>query len=365
MGAPSASSTAGERGLPDVSHGGDEDAFHRLVEPHRTELYAHCYRMLGALHDAEDALQDTLLRAWRGLPGFDDRRLPRPWLYRIATNACLDAIARRPRRMLPIDYGPPACPGDDQGEPQAELPWIEPYPDEQLGFEDGYASPEACYERREAVELAFIAALQHLSGRQRAVLILREVLGFSAKEVAQALDCTPASVNSALQRARAAVEDRLPEHSQQATLRLLGDKRVRDLVERFVDAFENGDVDAIFAMLAEHANFAMPPYAGWYRGRGAIADSWLMPRGPALQLRYVPVRANGQLAFGAYRLDPEDGSYLPIALDVITLDGPRITDITAFRTPGIFLRFGLPGELDPQASPAQMRATFAAALPDS
>jgi RNA polymerase sigma-70 factor (ECF subfamily) len=364
MGAPSARSAAGERGLPGVA-GGGEDAFGRLVGPHRSELYAHCYRMLGGLHDAEDALQDTLLRAWRGLPGFDDRRPPRPWLYRIATNACLDAIARRPGRMLPAGYGPPACQGDDQGEPQAELPWIEPCPDEQLGLQDGYASPEARYEQREAVELAFITALQHLSGRQRAVLILREVLGFSAKEVAQALDSSPASVNSALQRARKAIEDRIPGHSQQATLRLLGDKRVRDLAERFADAFETADVDAIVAMLAEHATFAMPPYASWYRGRDAIADSWLMPCGPALQLRYVPVRANGQLAFGAYRLDPEDGAYLPVALDVITLDGPRITDITAFRTPRIFPYFGLPEELHPQASPAQIRATFAAALLDS
>ena len=174
------------------------------------------------------------LRMWRGLPGFDDRRPSRPWLYRIATNACLDAIARRSSRMLPIDSGPPACPAAyDPGEPQAELPWIEPYPDEQLGLDDGYASPEARYEQRGAVELAFIAALQHLSGRQRAVLILREVLGFSAKEVAQALDSTPASVNCALQRAHKAVEDRLPEHSHQANLRMLGDQRVRDLVERY------------------------------------------------------------------------------------------------------------------------------------
>jgi RNA polymerase sigma-70 factor (ECF subfamily) len=251
--------------------------------------------------------------------------------------------------MLPVGYGAPASPGDDAGEPQAGLPWIEPCPDGQLGLQDGYASPEARYEQRESLELAFITALQHLSGRQRAVLILREVLGFSAKEVAEVLDSTPASVNSSLQRARKAVRVLLPEHSQQATLRLLGNQRVRDLVERFADAFESGNVDAIVAMLAEHATMAMPPYASWYRGRDAISDSWLMPRGPAVRLRYVPTLANGQLAFGAYRLDPGQGSYLPIALDVITLDGPRITDITAFRTPKIFPRFGLPGKLHPQA----------------
>lgn len=363
MGASSATSAEAGRGRPDVARRGAEDAFRRLVEPHRGELYAHCYRMLGGLDDAEDALQDTLLRAWRGLPGFDDRRPPRPWLYRIATNACLDAIARRPGRMLPIDYGPPASLGTgDPGQAQTELPWIEPWPDEQLGLQDGYASPEARYEQREALELAFIAALQHLSGRQRAVLILREVLGFSANEVAEALASTPASVNSALQRAHKAVDHRIPEHSQQVTLRVLGDKRVRDLVQRFVDAFEGADVDAIVALLAEQVTFVMPPYASWYRGREAVAESWLVPGGPASQLRYVPVRSNGQLAFGAYRLDPEQGSYLPVALDVITLDGLSITGITAFRTPGIFPRFGLPGELHPQASPAQKRAPCAGAL---
>lgn len=363
MGTSAATSAEAGRGLPDVARRGPEDAFRRLVEPHRGELYAHCYRMLGGLHDAEDALQDTLLRAWRGLPGFDDRRPLRAWLYKIATNACLDAIARRPARMLPIDYGAPASPGaDDPGQAQAELPWIEPCPDEQFGLQADYASPEARYEQREALELAFIAALQHLSGRQRAVLILREVLGFSAKEVAQALNCTPASVNSALQRARKAVDQRLPVHSQQVTLRVLGDERVRDLVQRFADAFESADVGAIVALLAEQVTFAMPPYANWYCGRDAIADSWLMPGGPPLRLRYVPVRANGQLAFGAYRLDPEQGSYLPVALDVITLDGLSITGITAFRTPGIFPRFRLPGELHPQASPAQMPATLPAFL---
>jgi RNA polymerase sigma-70 factor, ECF subfamily len=268
-----------EQELLDAACGGDEDAFRRLVEPHRAGLHAHCYRMLGSLHDAEDALQDALLRAWRGLCEFHGRGALRNWLYRIATNACLDALARRPKRVLPIDYAPPADPGGNEPrEPLADLVWVEPYPDEVLGLENGYAAPAARYEQREAVELAFVAALQYLPPRQRAVLILREVLGFSAKEVSESLETTVASVNSALQRARKAVDDRLPEKSQQATMRSLGDERVRALVQRFIDAFERGDVDAIVALLAEDATFAMPPYEEWYRGREAIADSWLMRR---------------------------------------------------------------------------------------
>lgn len=332
------SATITEDELLEAACSGDEEAFRRLVEPHRTALHAHCYRMLGSLHDAEDALQEALLRTWRGLCGFDGRSAFRRWLYRITTNTCLDAIARRPKRVLPIDYPTDAQAGDSA--------WMEPYPDEMLGVEDGRAGPAARYEQREAVELAFIAALQHLPPRQRAVLVLREVLGFSAKEVADTLDTTAVSVNSALQRARKTIDERLPEESQQATLSALGDRRVGEIVERFVDAFERDDVDAIVALLAEDATFTMPPYPEVYRGRDEIADSWLMPGEPAPGLRYIPTRANGQLALGAYRLDPARGSYLPVALDVLTLRGPEIVDVTAFRdTVDVFPRFGLPSEL--------------------
>ena len=215
--------------------------------------------MLGSVHDAEDALQEALLRAWRGLPRFEGRSSLRSWLYTIATNTCLNAIEKRPKRVLPVDYGPAADPHDGPGEPLVESVWVEPYPDETLGLEDGFAAPEARYEQRESVELAFVAALQHLPANQRAVLILREVLGFSAREVAESLETTIASVNSALQRAREAVDERLPEQSQQATLRALGDERLREIVEGYVDAWERGDVDAVVAMLAEDATFAMPP----------------------------------------------------------------------------------------------------------
>jgi RNA polymerase sigma-70 factor (ECF subfamily) len=340
--------------LLDAARDGDELAFRSLVEPHRAGLHAHCYRMLGSLHDAEDALQEAMLRAWRGLPGLAGAGSLRPWLYRIATNACLDAVARRPKRVLPIDYGPPAGPGA-AGEALDESLWVEPYPDEQAQLEQGYAAPEARYEQREAVELAFIAALQHLPARQRAVLILREVLGFSAREVAESLDTTVASVNSALQRARKMIDERLPQKSQQATMRALGDEVIRDLVERFIDAFERGDVDSIVALLAEDATFAMPPYAEWCRGRDAIADSWLMPSSTPPGLRYVPTSANGQVALGTYALDPDGGGYHPIALDVLTLGDNGIAEVLAFRTAGVLRPFGLPDALPLEPAPPSRR----------
>src|SRR3954471_8773357 len=201
-------STAAEGALLAAARGGDEDAFARLVAPYRVELHAHCYRILGSVHDAEDAVQETTLRAWRGLAGFEGRSALRSWLYTIATNTSLNLIAKRPKRVLPLDYGPPTDPHDGVGQPVIESTWVEPYPDEQLGLEDGFASPDARYELRESVELAFVAAVQHLPATQRAVLILREVLGYSAKEVAETLDTSVASVNSALQRARKTVEEK-------------------------------------------------------------------------------------------------------------------------------------------------------------
>jgi RNA polymerase sigma-70 factor (ECF subfamily) len=339
--------TAQDRELLEAARDGDEDAFAGLVEPHRPALHAHCYRMLGSLHDAEDALQDAMLRAWRGLRGFEGRRPVRSWLYAIATNACIDASARR-RRALPMDLGPAAAPGAAPGPPLPAAAWIEPYPDVQAGVEDGYASPESRYEMRESVELAFIAALQHLPPRPRAVLILREVLGFSARETAEALESTTASVNSALQRARRAIDERLPARSQQATLRDLGDDGIRDLVERFTDAFERADVGAIVSLLADDAVFAMPPYADWCAGREDVARSWLMPSGPAGSLRYVATRANGQIALGTYALDPARAAHVPIALDVLTLRGTEIAVVYAFRDTAAFARFGLPASV-PQA----------------
>src|ERR671910_2376167 len=351
------SPTAQERDLLEAARAGSEDAFGRLVESYRGELHAHCYRMLGSVHDAEDALQDAMLRAWRGLPRFEGRSSLRSWLYTIATNACLDAIARRPKRVLPVDYAPAADPHQGTGDPLVESVWIEPYPDEKLGLEDGYAAPEARYEERESVELAFIAALQHLPATQRAVLILRDVLGFSAKETAESLDTTVASANGALRRARKAVAERLPDQSQQATLRSFGDDGLREVVERYVEAWEQGDVDAILAMLAEDATFAMPPLRTWYRGHDAIA-LFLTRFALRDQWRLVPARANGQLAFGCYAWDAEAGSHTALSLDVLTLEGTRASEVTSFVTPytrgpprerfaaQVFERFGLPDRLD-------------------
>src|SRR3954469_6892500 len=258
--------TTDERRLLEAARAGDEGAFARLVEPYRGELHAHCYRMLGSVHDAEDALQDASIRAWRGLARFEGRSSLRSWLYTIGTNTCLNLIARRPKRVLPLDYGPATDPHDGLGMPLSETVWIEPYPDETVGLEDGFAAPDARYEQRESVELAFVAALQHLPPNQRAVLILREVLGFSAAEVADTLETSVASVNSALQRARKTVDDKLPERSQQATLRALGDERLRAIVDAYMDALARGDVAQVVSMLAEDAAWSMPPLPTWFRG---------------------------------------------------------------------------------------------------
>jgi RNA polymerase sigma-70 factor (ECF subfamily) len=324
---------------------GREDAFHEIVETHRAELHAHCYRMLGSLHDAEDALQDTLLRAWRGLPGFGGRSSLRTWLYRIATNACLDAVARRPKRVLPVDYGPATAPSLGDLPPLVESVWVEPYPDEALGLADGHAAPDARYEQREAVELAFIASLQHLPATQRAVLILRDVLGFSAREVAESLDTSVTSVNSALQRARKTVAERLPERSQQETLRSLGDEPMREVVEAYLDAWARADVDALRELLAEDVVFSMPPWAIWWKGREQIAAFSKTAQDNCPVTRTIPTRANGQPAIASYGLDPETGRHMASAIDVFTLEGSRIKEITAFVTPEIFPAFGLPREL--------------------
>jgi RNA polymerase sigma-70 factor (ECF subfamily) len=327
--------------------------------------------MLGSVHDAEDALQDALIRAWKALPNFEGRSSLRSWLYRIATNTALDVVQKRPKRVLPIDYGPPTDGNIGPGEPVVESVWVEPYPDERLGVEDGFAAPEARYEQREGVELAFIAALQHLPATQRAVLILREVLGFSAREVAETLDTTTASVNSALQRARASVDERTPEQTQQATMRALGDDAMREIVDNYVAAWERDDVEAVVSMLAEDAAFAMPPLASWYRGTEEIATflaGW--PLSGTWRWKHIATTANGQPALAYYAWDEDAQTHLPFALNVLTLRGDKISDVTAFavrgiepteredyarwpdqpidqrRLEGTFERFGMPDHLD-------------------
>ena len=331
-----------ERELLDAVRSGDRDAFGRLVEPYRRELHAHCYRMLGSYADAEDAFQETLLRAWRGLTRFEERSSLRTWLYRIATNTCLRAIERRPARVLPIDYEPATDPRDGLGEGVDEALWLEPYPDVELGF----AGPEARYEQREAIELAFIAALQHLPARQRAVLILRDVLGFSARETAEALETTPVSIDSALQRAHKNVHERLPSRSQQQTLRQLGDEELSRIVERFVAAWEGNDVDAVVAMLTEDVRLVMPPLPTWFDGREQVAASLRLYGLVGLERwRLVPAAANGQAACAAYTWDDETGAFVPHCLQVLTLQGDLIAAMTSFIAPETFGRFGLPASL--------------------
>ena len=340
--------TRSEEELLESARHGDERAFGQLVAPHRAALHAHCYRMLGSVHDAEDALQETLLNAWRALPRFEGRSSLKSWLYRIATNACLKTIKRRPRRVLPIDYAPAAHPHDPLAAPLVESVWIEPYPDAGIEFEDRLASPDGRYEQRESVELAFVAARQHIPARQRAVLILRDVLAFSAKEVAETLEMTPAAVDTALQRAHKTVDDRLPARSQQDTLQAIGDEQLRELVDGFIDAWERADVDSVVAMLAHDAIIAMPPQPTWYRGRDAVATFLrAIALAPGMRWRLLPVSANGQLAFGEYRWNETSKRFAGRAVLVLTIADALIADITAFGSPELFPQFGLPDQLEP------------------
>jgi RNA polymerase sigma-70 factor (ECF subfamily) len=309
--------------------------------------------MTGSVQDAEDALQEALLRAWRAYGRFEGRAAVRTWLYRIATNACLDLIGRR-KRVLPMDFGPASDPHEGPGAPLAESVWVEPFPD--AGVPEGLAAPGARYERRESVELAFIAALQHLPARQRAVLILREVLGFSAAEVAETLETTVASVNSAMQRARKAIDDKLPSRSQQATLRQLGDDALTAIVERYVDAWERGEVEEIVALLTEDALVTMPPMPTWYRGREAaavflrefaFARRWSGAAfvAEARAVRLLRTRASGQVALAAYGRVPGQPGFRPYALQVLAFEGERIAQVDGFVGPGAVTALGLPDVL--------------------
>jgi RNA polymerase sigma-70 factor (ECF subfamily) len=323
--------------------------------------------MLGSVHDAEDALQETLIRAWRGAAGLREGTSARSWLYAIATNVCLTEIERRRKRMLPLDLGPAVDGRVPPGQPVTESVWLEPYPDAALGV--GRISPEARYEQRESVELAFIAAVQHLGANQRAVLMLRDVLGFSAQETAGMLSSSVAAVNSALQRARATIAGRTPTASQQVTLRAMGEADVHALVERYVQAWERCDVPAFAALLTRDASFAMPPLSTWYAPRTEVVE-WARRYSITPEWRWKATRtsANGQPALGYYVWDRDHGAYLPFALNVLTLADGLVSAVTAFivratgaedpdayvrfpdrqmdrRFAGTFERFGLPDRL--------------------
>jgi RNA polymerase sigma-70 factor (TIGR02960 family) len=318
---------------------GSEEAFELLVGPHRREILAHCYRMLGSIQDAEDAIQESVLGAWRGLAGFDGRSSLRTWLYTVATNACLRLSSRRPRRMLSFDHGPARSDTRDLGEPVPGPVWLEPWPDD-LPSDD--PDPESAYLRRESVELAFVAALQHLPGTQRTVLILREVLGFTAAEVAGILDTTPASVNSAMQRARAAVAQRMPQRAQQAELAALGPGGRRALVDAFVTAWERSDVPALLDLLAEDARFTMPPLPAWFAGREDVGR-FLAERVFATPWGLVPIGANGQPAFACYQHDGE--RFRLGAVNVLSLRDGWISWIAGFVDPEVHPHFPVPVDL--------------------
>jgi RNA polymerase sigma-70 factor (ECF subfamily) len=319
---------------------GDDAAFDRLVAPLRRELHAHCYRMLGSAHDADDALQDALLRAWRALGGFEGRSTLRTWLYTVATRTCLDHALARGRRALPVDLGPASERIVTGDVPVTEVAWLGPWPDE----------PGARLERRESVELAFVAALQHLPGNQRAALVLFEVLGFSAAEIAATMDTSTASVNSALQRARKLVAEKVPSASQQRTLREIDDARLSEVVTGYSTALERGDADALVALLTEDVTWSMPPMAHWYAGLGSV-DAFVRAvpaSGSCGTWRHLPVGANGQPALASYLRPPDappDAPHTAWSIDVLTLRGDRIAAVTSFIGPEHHARFGLPASL--------------------
>jgi RNA polymerase sigma-70 factor (ECF subfamily) len=324
---------------------GDDAAFTRLVAPLRRELHAHCYRMLGSTYDADDALQDALLRAWRGLSGFAGRSSLRSWIYTVATRTCLDLIEARGRRALPMDLGPASDHAVHDNPQDHEIAWLGPYQETGL---TGRATPEARYEQREAVELAFVAALQHLPGNQRAALVLFEVLGFAAAEIADIMGTSTASVNSALQRARRIIADKVPQPSQTQTLRDIDDAKIRDIVTGYSTALERGDADALVALLTEDVTWSMPPMPYWYQGIDAAMDfAGRIPLTSCGTWRHRTTRANGQPAIGGY-LRPFDqtGPHRAWAVNVLTLRDGRIAEVTSFIGDEHFQALGLPLTVD-------------------
>jgi len=310
------------------------------LEHYRTELMGYCYRMLGSAFEAEDAVQDTLVRAWRGLDRFEGRSALRSWLYHIATNVCFDQLNGRRRRARPVDLGPAASADSPLDPPLTETAWLEPVPDAGVLTPMGDPAEQAVH--RETIRLAFVAALQHLPPRQRAVLILREVLRWSAGEVAELLDTSTVSVNSALQRARTTLVSRGVADSDPVAPM---DATQRALVARYVDAFERFDIDSLVSLLHEDARQTMPPYAMWLRGRAELRAWWLGPGSECRGSRLVPTTANSAPAFGQYRPSGPGGRHEPWSLQVLQLSGDRIVGIDSFLDTRLFPLFGLPTRL--------------------
>lgn len=322
---------------------GDHEAFRSLMEPIRSELHLFCYRMLGSFHDAEDVLQDSLLKAWRNLHSYKGQASFRTWMFRVVTNACLDGLRVRRRRVLPQDVGPARNASQGLGTPRDDIPWLEPYPDSFLPS----STPDAVMEMRESVRLAFVRVLQVLPPRQRAALILRDVLDWSASEVAEALGTSVAAVNSALQRARVTIGDR---QATSADTHRIGRRNARDeMAARYVRAWEAGDIDAIVSMLTTDAIHAMPPWAAWFVGAEALRavytgyEIWRGRPGPGV-FRILSTAMNGELAFAEYCREEPGGPYRALAFTVVALDqgGTRIIEKISFVQPDLFERFGFP-----------------------
>lgn len=323
---------------------GDALAFEALVKPQRRRLHVHCYRMLGSPHDADDALQETLLAAWRGIASFEGRSALGTWLYQIGTRVCLRLIAQRPPRLSSPDHAPALTSTADLGQWVGGPVWIEPLPDGEWLADAVQEEPASALQRRQSVALAFIAALQHLPGTQRAVLLLREVLEYSAAEAAEMLGTTTASVNSALQRAQKTVQDKMPGASQAVELRALGPAGLDRLLRDLVDAWESRDVAGLVGLLAEDARFTMPPLPGWFDGRAAVAK-FVSERMFVTPWRLAPLWANGQPGFACYMQHPGSDTFRLGAVNLLALRAGRIAGIHAFLDPAVHRRFGLPAEI--------------------
>lgn len=322
---------------------GDEVAFAALTEPYRRQLHLHCYRMLGSFDEAEDLVQETLLRAWRGRAGFDGRSMVRTWLYRIATNACLDFLESRSRRMQSLE--------SPQAAESYGVEWLQPYPDRLLDqIASGDSEPDALVIARETIELAYLAAIQYLPPKQRAILILRDALGWSAKETANLLDASVSSVNSSLHRARTAMRRRLPKRRLEWSTAATPTIAEQKLLELYMDATDRADVAGLTALLREEVRLTMPPYPTWFQGREEIATAFALSTdqsSPAYlgQLRTVATAANRQLAVAAYVRRSGDSEYRALGVDVLRLEGDLVVEITRFVNADLFAAFGLPPTL--------------------
>ena len=333
-----------------LARNGDEHQFSELTEPYRRELQVHCYRILGSLHEAEDMVQETMLKAWKRLVSFEGRSSFRSWLYKIATNSCLDFLdQKKSRRLLPFEERSPSDPATPILPPTLDIPWLEPFPDEWLGDRSAI-NPEARYSDTESISLAFLTALQTLPPRQRAVLILRDVLDFSAIETSEVLELTVSSVNSALHRARTTLSKRYPHVEMEDSPMSATDEQTQQLLDRFIQAWERADVDGLVTLLKADAALAMPPSPSWYQGNAAIgifaaatifADDGMFPGQAVNRWKLLPTRANGSPAFVIYQRDEKD-EYQAFGLIALTFDGDKLSQIISFIDPSLPALFGFP-----------------------